>query len=399
VHQQRNARGGSTVWLVLAAALVGACAPDFNSLLPAADGGVTGACTEASDCPQAGACVDALCDDGLCLFQARQCESSPCTLGTCNVDTDECDFQPRNVGEECEANKACTPDGECECIEGFQDCDGEPGCESHINTDFNNCGACGEGCDGGMSCIGGECDVCTGPEDCDDGRACTEGTCTGGECHQTVVAGHCLISGTCRAEGARRSTNPCQVCDPANDPNGWTTLSVGTNCNDGDFCTTGTTCTSDGTCGGGGATCDDSLECTANQCQTDPNQCLHPLRPGWCLIDGACYGDGEANPDNECQQCNASSNPGGWSSVPDGQTCGGNDDDRDLRCTAGVCGGCRVDGDCDDGDRCTTGHCSDDQRCEFRPISNCCPEGQCFDGVLGRCCTIGSLGCVCSADS
>jgi hypothetical protein len=390
-------RACGPVGLAMALLGVAGCSPNFDDLLPPGDGGGIGACTEPSDCPDPGACGDVLCEDGFCLFQARQCDDgNPCTLDFCVADTDECATAPDSdkVGEECEPNRACTAAGECECLEGFQDCDDEPGCESHANSDPQNCGSCGNGCTSGMACIGGECGTCDNNEQCDDGRVCTVGTCDvgSGECSQDVVAHMCLISGTCRDEFTADPNNPCRECDPDVDPYGWTPR-TGASCDDGNFCTSDTSCDSAAECAGGVPTCDDGLECTANQCRKDPDQCIHPLRDGWCLIDGVCYPDGEQNPENECQLCDAAVNPASWSPVQDGTACGG--DDADLQCVSGVCGGCASEQDCVDGDPCTVGTCQDDRRCAFEDVDQCCGPGQCWGGDLIGCCTEGAIGCVC----
>ena len=49
---------------------------------------------------------------------------------------------------------------------GFEDCNGVPGdgCEIDIDTNVNNCGACGNVCDIGVSCTSGVCGPAEEPE-------------------------------------------------------------------------------------------------------------------------------------------------------------------------------------------------------------------------------------------
>jgi hypothetical protein len=46
------------------------------------------------------------------------------------------------------------------CNAGFADCNANKqvdGCETNLNTNVNNCGACGHVCAGGQSCVAGAC--------------------------------------------------------------------------------------------------------------------------------------------------------------------------------------------------------------------------------------------------
>jgi hypothetical protein len=77
-----------------------------------------------------------------------------------------------------------------------------------------------------------------------------------------------------------------------------------------------------GTCkaGTGGGSCDDGKACTTDIC--DPaNGCNSKIQDGYCVIDNACYGQGQANPANACQVCDATKNALAWTSAADGSTC------------------------------------------------------------------------------
>jgi len=110
------------------------------------------------------------------------------------------------------------------------------------------------GCPTGMTLCGGVCvDLMSDPSNC---GACGD-PCAG-----------CCIGGACTPEGA--------------------------SCSDGDLCTYGDTCQA-GTCSGTAASCDDGLICTADKCtgKLPPVECKHVLQPGYCLVGGACYKDGD----------------------------------------------------------------------------------------------------------
>lgn len=89
-------------------------------------------------------------------------------FGDCDYDVDTgcetaLDADPINCGacgNIC-ANGACLA-GSCACDPGFVDCDGDPanGCEAFPEQDLNNCGACGHDCAGGL-CQAGVCQPVT----------------------------------------------------------------------------------------------------------------------------------------------------------------------------------------------------------------------------------------------
>jgi hypothetical protein len=221
--------------LGLAAALAAAgCVADFSSLLEPS-------CTTDEECPPppgASPCIDARCQDGTCTFGLRVCnDGNPCTSGSCDVDTDACVFQDLPDGTECEANALCGA-GTCTCIDGFDDCDDEPGCEAHLASDPKHCHRCDFECAPGQSCINAVCGTCTYDEDCDDSRSCTANLCGGsGECSNPILQNACLISGQCRTDRQRNPSDQCQACLPGTSQSSWTTLPNGETCDDGDPCT------------------------------------------------------------------------------------------------------------------------------------------------------------------
>jgi len=107
------------------------------------------------------------------------CAGGACSIGSCNPGFANCDGNSANG---CEINTATSVNncgacgnvctfangsggcfsGTCQllvCNAGFANCDGNSanGCETNTNTSANNCGACGNVCGGGQTCVGGVC--------------------------------------------------------------------------------------------------------------------------------------------------------------------------------------------------------------------------------------------------
>jgi predicted outer membrane repeat protein len=106
----------------------------------------------------------------------------------------------------------------------------------------------------------------------------------------------------------------------------------------------------------------DRIDCTTDLCRE--GACEHELRPGFCLIGGVCYADGEQRPDNACKHCDAKSSPGKWTNRRKGASC----DDGDF---------CNGDDSCDDDGKCA--HAGDP-----------CDAGDVCHGDEQRCCTPGA---------
>ena len=104
-------------------------------------------------------------------------------------------------------------------------------------------------------------------------------------------------------------------------------------------------------------------------CQQDPDQrpgsAICAPAPGTCAIAGRCFGAGNRNPSNPCQECNPTLNQTSWSAVPDGTAC----PDDGHPCTEDVCrgGSCRHD--------LATGQCLIDSACEAAGRTN--PDNAC----------------------
>jgi len=163
---------------------------------------------------------------GLAWAQARSCPQGErrCPDGTCVP-----------VGQDCPTVVGCPP-GQTNCAGG----PGQPQCVD-LQTDSNNCGACGNVCPQGATCGGGQCSCPSGTTLC--GSICLDTTCQGGSAPFATVCGcDAFGSGICvcdREFGTGRT-----VC-------GGSTLLAGCviNCNSTSECPPGSYCSQQGTSG------------------------------------------------------------------------------------------------------------------------------------------------------
>ncbi|MEZ4265984.1 MAG: hypothetical protein R3F39_06365 [Myxococcota bacterium] len=160
---------------------------------------------------------------------------------------------------------------------------------------------------------------------------------------------------------SRNPANPCQVCNSAASPNGWSPAKDGTACDaDSNGCTKGDSCSA-GSCKAGAAeTCSDGHTCTSDSCTStgpDTFSCSSALTTG-CFIGGACVAEGAGNPSNPCQVCKTSVSTKAWANADDGTACNADSDgctDGD-KCASGACKAGPTQ-KCDDGLGCTTDKC------------------------------------------
>jgi hypothetical protein len=175
---------------------VGSCNPGFadcdsNPLTgcevnvmndPANCGGCGLTCTSlpnASAICSGGSCVTGTCDPGYANCNGLNADG--CEV---NIDTD-----PHNCGacgHMCSSanGTAICSGGNCGivCDPGYVNCDSNPsnGCETHVmGNDNANCGACGNVCTGGHTCIAGVCSGCAATSECSTGQICAGGICQG----------------------------------------------------------------------------------------------------------------------------------------------------------------------------------------------------------------------------
>jgi hypothetical protein len=190
-----------------------------------------------------GAChTVATCVDGTCGFV---CEAG---FADCNNDpADGCETDVTSDVDNCGAcGRVCTganatmacASGTCvivACDAGFADCDGivTNGCETHLSSDVNNCGACGQVCTGAnatMACASGACVIAgcfPGFADCDGNAAngCETNlrsdigncgacghVCTGANATMACASGTCVIV-ACDAGFADCDGNAANGCE------------------------------------------------------------------------------------------------------------------------------------------------------------------------------------------
>ena len=82
------------------------------------------------------------------------------------------------------------------------------------------------------------------------------------------------------------------------------------------------------------ADCDDQRDCTDDVC-TPQKTCQNILRPGHCLIDGACIHEGDLDPGDVCRSCKSGIATLDWTAAADGSACTSDG----HSCTADVCRG------------------------------------------------------------
>ncbi|HXC49429.1 MAG TPA: hypothetical protein VN634_00975 [Candidatus Limnocylindrales bacterium] len=174
---------------------------------------------------------------------------------------------------------------------------------------------------------------CSRHADCDDGNSCT--------------ADQCEVPGICSHKALS-----------------------GVPCNDGLFCTDGESCNSLGFCGGSEArSCDDTVDCTIDDCDELDDVCVHDARDSLCDDDLSCDGLEICDAANGCIE-------GSAPDCSDGVAC--TDDICDEATDS--CGHAPVDAACDDGLFCTGAErCDQSDGC----IGGAAP--QCNDGIA---CTI-----------
>jgi hypothetical protein len=300
---------------------------------------------------------DQVCCDGVCCAigsccTANGCQRCPCSIGgnpvpadTVNIDNPclICDpARNRNGWSPREGDDiACGPDGEGECCEG--EC-----CPSDRCCTLGACGTClchidGTNYAGGVTHPQNTCLYCDAREEELDWTARANNTacgvdrvCCGGACceeNQCCVLDACTSSCGCMIDGTpwgdqqRNPGNPCEICDPVLDPEGWSSLTT-----DNDPCGNAI----DQVCCNGGC-------CPQGQCcDLQGRACV----PCVCVIGDDEYISGAFNPENDCEYCNYAVDPIGWTLVQDDTPCG---DEEGRICCRGTCcatGECCVEGAC-----------------------------------------------------
>jgi formylglycine-generating enzyme required for sulfatase activity len=162
-------------------------------------------------------------------------------------------------------------------------------------------GACAAGtsaCQGGIvTCLQ---DVQPSPEACngvddDCNGSVDEGNPGGGITCDTGLPGPCAPGTTACLAGA-------VACVQFQQPSADTCNGIDDNC--------------DGTTDEGDS-CNDGVSCTTDTCEGSAG-CVNTLQAGFCRIDGACWGEGQANPVDAGVICLSALRPTAWSPLVDG---------------------------------------------------------------------------------
>ena len=112
-----------------------------------------GGCT--NDCTQQGEAGGLVCIGVVCGCTANeQCgpDATCSAFGTC-----QCGWYNCRAGETCGPSGVCSCNGAAACAYGEVCCQSPAGC-ANLESDGNNCGACGQVCPAGQSCVSGSCE-------------------------------------------------------------------------------------------------------------------------------------------------------------------------------------------------------------------------------------------------
>ena len=330
-------------------------------------------CTPPDCCPNpsgpGGICVDTATDPLNCGSCDRACFtnlSSACVDGECVCGNDP----------ECSGNQTC--------------CRGEGGGQTrcvNTNTDFDNCGSCGNDCPPSKAdqCVAGDCVCGASPDACGLDLTCCNGDCVdtdddfdncgdcGADCPPNKA--DACTNGVCTCGGGAeclQSTTCCEgACiDTDNDFD---------NCGDcGDGCTPGKA----DACVEGGCVCGEEPQCNANQTccpgeDDDPTTCANLSND--LLNCGEC-GRACIIPENPCLVAVCQNGECDEIPLPDGSACTVNSELQGICCTPeggvptcvpGDLGeACCTDAQCTDPEACCENQCIDVQN----DLDNC---GEC----------------------
>lgn len=93
----------------------------------------------------------------------------------------------------------------------------------------------------------------------------------------------------------------------------------------------------------GGISCDDKLPCTDDLCVA--TGCVNQVKPGFCVINGTCYNNGQAQATGSCNKCDPSQDNKIWSE--DASLCKGSGlACTTVACTSGTCSSQLLNGYC-----------------------------------------------------
>lgn len=338
-------------------------------------------CGSEADCGEDSACITGGC------FCYKSAGANYC--GGCLIDEELC-YEPGvpNPSYTCEY---CNPAQNSLGWTQIAGCGQLLPCFQDLKCDLDS--ECGFGLCASEKCDCASCDekagqACLANSQCGVSGSCVSKVC---QCAGLVLCNGCIISGTCYPNGTLNTSSSCLTCDKGNNSQGWTAVSNGESCDDGNGCTFNDTCAGGQCIPGPETDCHDDLACTLEIClgttNTTAAHCFHPLMSGYCVIDNACVEAGAVNPEDSCLTCNPLINAFAWSPPSDGD-CGG-----DPVCVQGA--SCSTDVECvESTDNQPVGLCLDGQ-CDC--VQWCVPGASCdvsaSCGVGGTCQSDNSCTC------
>jgi Stigma-specific protein, Stig1/Putative metal-binding motif len=235
--------------------------------------GVLGACmnavipsNEACDNPGVDDNCDGMMDNIINLGAACVVAgaSGPCSTGTLQC-------APGKAELTCVATKTPAPET---CNKQDDDCNGKVDDTFNLQTDINNCGACGVVCRSGESCCGGTCaKTQNDTNNCGMcGMKCPAGnTCAGGNCKAPPMGGSPAAGSPAAGTGGSGGTGATGGAGSAGMAGSPVMPTCQPACTGGAICC-GTTCVNPAT--------------DVNNCGACGNVCTNGVRPGCC--DGNC---------------------------------------------------------------------------------------------------------------
>ncbi len=160
-------------------------------------------------------CVAAQNSSPLC--RGAQCLIGPCNpgFGNCDgIDPNGCETNIQNDARNCGAcGRVCGPFANAvagcgmsncnivSCNAGFANCDNvvATGCEVNIGNDASNCGGCGVACPAGQTCNGGACGCPAGTTLCNGACVNTQNNAANcGMCNRACAAAQTCVAGNCQ---------------------------------------------------------------------------------------------------------------------------------------------------------------------------------------------------------
>lgn len=182
----------------------GACEPYCQVGFFNCDAKPDNGCEQKADAMHCGGCNMGYCSGAMkCMGSICKCMGDPdCSTnmapGTCNNGVCMCSNNTCKVGENCVkvmGSPACQCNGNPACVGAMDTCCPKVGCKV-LDSDTDNCGACGHACPTGFQCTNGKCMCALG--------ACDEGAGVKFSVGCDTMMGFCICNGkTCTALGQR----------------------------------------------------------------------------------------------------------------------------------------------------------------------------------------------------